>query len=181
MVEGFTVDKDSPKPDCIVCTEAKQHVEPFPQSSIRKTEASESTHIDLWEKYSIRLINGHQYYLLLVDDAKRFATIECVKQKSDAAQAIINYLAHLKTQGRNPNRIQIDCGKEFVNSALRSRSFEPGKDRGLNRTMNQSYGTVGPGSTRLSTGPVLGSHSCQHLLELSRTGLDQFSTELTSP
>ena len=48
MVEGFTVDEDSPKPDCIACTEAKQHVEPFLKSSIRKTEAGELTHIDLW-------------------------------------------------------------------------------------------------------------------------------------
>ena len=96
MVEGFTVDEDSPKPDCIVCTEAKQHVQPFPKSSIRKTEAGELTHIDLWGRYSIRLINGHQYYLLLVDDAKRFATVKCIKQKSDAAQNVINYLAHLK-------------------------------------------------------------------------------------
>ena len=78
----------------------------------------ELTHIDLWRKYSIRLINGHQYYLLLIDDAKRFATMECVKQKSDAAQAVINYLAHLKTQGRTPKGIQIDHGKEFVNEKL---------------------------------------------------------------
>ena len=110
MVDGFTVDEDSPKPDCIACTEAKQHVKPFPKSLIRTTEAGELTHIDSWGKYSFRSINGHQYYLLLVDDANRFATVKCVKQKSDAAQAIINYLAHLKTQGRNPKGIQIDCG-----------------------------------------------------------------------
>ena len=55
-----------------------------------------------------------------MDDAKRFATIECVKQKLDAAQAVINYLAHLKTQGRNPKGIQIDCGKEFINEKLES-------------------------------------------------------------
>ena len=119
------MDEDSLKPNYIVCTEAKQHVEPFPKSSIR---ASELTHIDLWEKYSIRSINGHQYYLLLVDNAKRFATIECVKQKSDAAQAIINYLAHLKTQGRNPKGIQIDCGKEFINKELESWCKEHGME-----------------------------------------------------
>ena len=118
MVDRFIVDKDSPKPDCIACTEAKQHIKPFPKSSISNTEASESTHIGLWGKYSIRSINGHQYYLLLVDDAKRFTTVECVKQKLDAAQAIINYLAHLKTQGKNFKGIQIDCGKEFINEKL---------------------------------------------------------------
>ena len=124
MVEEFTVDEDSPKPDCIACTEAKQHVKPFPKSSIRKTEAGELTHIDLWGKYLIRSINGHQYYLLLVDDAKRFATVECIKQKLDAAQAVINYLAHLKTQGRNLKGIQIDCGKEFIKGKLENWCME---------------------------------------------------------
>ena len=76
----------------------------------------------------IRSINGHQYYLLLVDDAKRFATIKCIKQKSDAAQAIINYLAHLKTQGRNPKGIQIDCGKEFINEKLENWCKEHGME-----------------------------------------------------
>ena len=128
MVEGFTVDKDSLKPDCIACTEAKQHIKLFSKSSIRKTEASRLTHIDLWGKYLIRLINGHQYCLLLVDDTKRFATIKCVKQKLDAAQAIINYLAHLKTQGRNPKGIQIDCGKEFINEKLESWCKERGME-----------------------------------------------------
>ena len=61
-------------------------------------------------------------------DAKRFATVECVKQKSDAAQAVINYLAHLKTQGRNPKGIQIDCGKEFVNEKLENWCKERGME-----------------------------------------------------
>jgi GAG-pre-integrase domain/Zinc knuckle len=37
MVDGFIVDRDSPKPDCVACTEAKQHVKSFPKSSIRNT------------------------------------------------------------------------------------------------------------------------------------------------
>jgi len=120
MVDGFIVDEHSPKPDCIACMEAKQRVEPFPKLSKRNTKPSELTHIDLWGKYLIRLINGHQYYLLFVDNAIRFATIECVRQKSDAAQGVINYLAHVETQGQNLKRIQIDCGKEFINDMLES-------------------------------------------------------------
>ena len=94
----------------------------------QKDQSGELMHIDLWGKYSIRSINGHQYYLLLVDDAKRFATIKCIKQKSDAAQGVINYLAHLKTQGRNPKGIQIDCGKEFINEKLENWCKEHGME-----------------------------------------------------
>ena len=38
MVDRFIVDKDSPKPECVACTEVKQHVQPFPKSSIRNTK-----------------------------------------------------------------------------------------------------------------------------------------------
>lgn len=128
MVDGFIVDKDSPKLNCVACTEAKQHIEPFSKSSIRNPQPGELMHIDLWGKYAIRSINGNQYYLLFVDDAKRFATVECVKKKSDAAQLVINYLTHLKTHGRIPKGIQIDNEKEFVNEKLESWCKEHGME-----------------------------------------------------
>jgi hypothetical protein len=118
MVDGFNVDTRTPKPDCVTCTEAKQHVEPFPKSTDRTTEPGELTHIDIWGKYAIRSINSNQYYLLFVDDSKRYITVEFLMEKSEAAQEVINYLAHLITQGRRPKAIQIDRGKEFVNEKL---------------------------------------------------------------
>ena len=60
VVDGFIVDEDSSKPDCIASTEVKQHIKPFPKSSIRNTKVSELMHIDLWGKYSIR-----SYYILI--------------------------------------------------------------------------------------------------------------------
>jgi Integrase core domain len=69
-------------------------------------------------KYAVRSNNNNQYYLLFVDDAKHYATVDFVKEKSDASQGVINYLTHLITQGRTPKAIQIDCGREFVNEEL---------------------------------------------------------------
>jgi GAG-pre-integrase domain len=69
LVDGFTVDTSSPKPDCIACTEAKQSVEPFNAVSHRTTEPGELTHMDLWGKYDVTSIHGHQYYILFVDDS----------------------------------------------------------------------------------------------------------------
>jgi hypothetical protein len=99
MVNGFTVDEHTEKPDCEACTQAKQHVEPFPKVSKHTTKPGELTHIDLWGKYAVKSINGKQYYLLFVDDVMRYATVEFLKEKSDTAQEVINYLAHLITQG----------------------------------------------------------------------------------
>ena len=43
-------------------------------------------------------------------------------------QAVINYLAHLKTQGINPKGIQMDCGKEFINEKLENWCKECGME-----------------------------------------------------
>ena len=88
LVEGFNVDLQSPKPDCIACTEAKQHVERLPKTSQRNTEPGQLMHIDLWGKYAIKSINGNQYYLLFMDNTKWYTTIQCLKWKSDSTQGV---------------------------------------------------------------------------------------------
>jgi Integrase core domain len=118
LVDGLTVDKCTPKPDCILCTEAKQHVEPFPKVLHSNTQPGELTHIDIWGKYTVQSINNNQYYLLFINDAKHYATVGFLKEKSHAAQGVINYLMHLIMQGQTPKAIQIDCGREFVNEVL---------------------------------------------------------------
>jgi hypothetical protein len=85
----------------------------------RSTEAGELTHIDLWGKYAVILIHSNQYYLSMVDNAKQYVTVKFIKEKTEAAQLVINYLAHLISHGRTPKAIQIDWGKEFVNQKLR--------------------------------------------------------------
>jgi len=126
LVEGFSVDTRTQKPDCIACTESKQTVEPFGKSTERKTEPGELTHIDLWGKYSITSINGNNYYILFVDDAERFSTTEFLKQKGEAPQKVKEYLTHLRTQDKKPKAIRVDRGKEFVNDDLKTWCREQG-------------------------------------------------------
>ena len=120
LVEGFSINTRTQKPDCIACTESKQTVEPFSKSTEWKTEPGELTHIDLWGKYNIASINGNQYYILFVNDAERFSTTEFLKQKGEASQKVKEYLTHLTTQGRKPKAIRVDRGKEFVNDDLKT-------------------------------------------------------------
>ena len=72
-----------------MCTEAKQHVEPFPKAVNQSTAPGELTHIDLWGKYIVKSINGNQYYLLFVDDAKCYITISFLKEKQHRQLSII--------------------------------------------------------------------------------------------
>ena len=64
------VDVNTPMPDCTSCIEAKQSVKPYAkQSETVHTNKGEITYMDLWGKYDVMSINGHQYYLVLVDNA----------------------------------------------------------------------------------------------------------------
>ena len=60
-------------------------------------------HIDLWGKYDVTSLNGHQYFILFVDDASQFITTQFLKRKDKAAQAVMNYLTHLTTHGKPPS------------------------------------------------------------------------------
>ena len=128
LVEGFKVDKNSPKPDCVACTEAKQSVEPFEKDSERETEPGDLTHIDLWGKYDTASINGNHYYLLIVDDSARYISTEFLKKKNDATQKVKNYLMQLISHNRKPKAICIDRSKEFLNIDLTDWCQERGID-----------------------------------------------------
>ncbi len=119
LVEGLHIDENSPKPDCIACTEAKLSETPYGPASKRQTRPGELTHMDLWGKYDVASINGNQYYLLMIDDAARYVTVEFLKTKDQAAQKIKNYMTYLKARGKTPHAIRADRGTEFVNENLK--------------------------------------------------------------
>jgi len=126
LVEGFNVDTRSPKPDCVACTEAKQTIEPQNKSSNQQMTPGELTHIDVWGKYEIASINGHQYYILFVDDASWYISMQFLKRKDEATQAVKNYLTHLKARGKIAKATRTDQGTEFVNQDLRTWCREQG-------------------------------------------------------
>src|SRR5216683_586288 len=96
LVTGFTVDCTSQFSDCAACTEAKQSVILFNKGREHNTEPGELTHVDVWGKYSVTSINGYQYYLLMVDNASRYVTVEFLKSKDQAGQKVKNYFTHLQ-------------------------------------------------------------------------------------
>jgi len=111
---------NSPKLDCVACTEAKLSEAPYGPASGHQTKPGELTHMDLWGKYNVESIHGNQYYLLMVDDAVHYITVEFLKTKDQAAQKIMNYMTHLKTRGKTPCAIHADRGTEFVNETLKN-------------------------------------------------------------
>jgi hypothetical protein len=136
MIDGFTVNPSSPTPDCVACTEGKQATKPFPKKAERAhTKKGELTHMDLWGKYDIASILGHQYYLLLIDDATRYVTVYFLKNKSDANQCVKQYFTHLHVRGISTHAFRVDRGTEFVNNDLLTWC----KDKGMDIQMTAPY------------------------------------------
>jgi transposase InsO family protein len=126
LVDGFTVDTRTPTPDCVACTEAKQTEEPHNKRAEQQTAPGELTHIDLWGKYDVASVNGHQYFILFVDDATRHITTNFLRKKDEATQAVKDYLTHLTAHRKPPRATCTDLGREFVNESLRTWCCERG-------------------------------------------------------
>jgi len=94
IVDGFNPDLKSPMPDCSTCVAAKMTHRPFPKTATQTTKLGQLMHIDLWGKYQIQSIQGHQYYILFVDDYSQYVTVKFLKAKNEAHQYVKEYLMH---------------------------------------------------------------------------------------
>ncbi|CAI7868626.1 unnamed protein product [Closterium sp. NIES-53] len=74
----------SPAPPCTPCVQAKLSQSPHPSSPSVSPKPLDLVHMDLWGPSPIASRQGNRYFLLLVDDHSRFATIYPLRAKSDA-------------------------------------------------------------------------------------------------
>jgi hypothetical protein len=126
LVEGFDVDTQTSKPYCIACTEGKLAVKSFNQQASCTKEVGQLTHINLWGKYNVTSLQGHQYYILFINNFSQYTTVKFLKAKSQALAHVKAYLTYLKAHRRKPHAIWVDCGKEFINEDLKSWCHEQG-------------------------------------------------------
>jgi hypothetical protein len=120
LVDGFDIDARTPKLDCVACIEGKLTIKPFEKSVTHVQKVGQLTHIDLWGKYDWTSIHGRQYYILFVDYASRYTTVQFLKAKSQASEHVKAYLTYLQNWGQKPHAIRVDRGKEFINENLKS-------------------------------------------------------------
>jgi Integrase core domain len=120
IIEGFKPDLKSPKPDCIPCAAAKMSHKLFPATATQTTKLSQLTHIDLWGKYPVNSIQGHQYYILFVDNYSRHVKVEFLKAKSEVQQHVQEYLAYHIACNNTPLTICVDQGTVFINEPMKN-------------------------------------------------------------
>jgi Reverse transcriptase (RNA-dependent DNA polymerase)/gag-polypeptide of LTR copia-type/Integrase core domain/GAG-pre-integrase domain len=117
MVTGLDVDPVAPATiQCESCIQAKASHQSFPKESMTRAEkAGDLTHTDLWGPARTQSPGRAKYFITFTDDHTRRVTIKFLKLKSDADQALKNYVAWIETQlGRKPKAFRCDNGGEYI-------------------------------------------------------------------
>ncbi|KAK2391726.1 putative mitochondrial protein [Trifolium repens] len=72
-------------------------------------------HADIWGPYSIPSIDGHKYFLTLVDDYSRFTWIVLMKLKSETRKHLSTFIAFIENQFSTSLKcLRSDNGPEFL-------------------------------------------------------------------
>jgi len=153
MVDGFRVDMWSPRPDCVACTESKHAEKPYRLAEKKDTKLGELTHVDIWGKYETASIHRSHYYVVMIDDASRYVTVEFLKKKSQAGKKITEYMTHQMARGKSPCTIKMDRGSKFVNEELKKWCHSQGicfqmtapyspSQNGVAKRMNRTLGEL---------------------------------------
>ena len=105
---------------CEPCVVGKMQRPSHPLRSPRATPPCWRIYADLCEfPIEVAQRGGLRYFLVVVDEATRFALVTPLKRKSDAASAMREAIAWLETQtGMRVVRVRTDRGGEFLAGAL---------------------------------------------------------------
>ena len=110
-------------PACEACITAKQHREPFGESSREGSWAlGELLCMDLCGPFRVTSRWGNDYSLMVKDRGySRAALTVAIRQKSDATAQAIRCIKYFEKQsGRTVKVVRFDRGGEFLNSVLQS-------------------------------------------------------------
>lgn len=119
MIKEIEVKKDC-NDICLTCPLAKFTKIPFTQSDARASDLFEMVHIDTWGPYKVSYKGKFRYFLTLVDDHSRVTWVHLLKLKSDAFDAIQNFVRMASTQfGKQVKIIRSDNALEFDDSKCR--------------------------------------------------------------
>jgi hypothetical protein len=118
LASGIKI-KDSPITPCKSCflTKAKRKPIPAVRSGERSKELGELIYSDVWGPATTRTIGHAEYYVIFVDDAKRWISIDLMRRKSEVLENYKSYEAWLKTQfNANIKAFQSDNGGEYTST-----------------------------------------------------------------
>lgn len=99
---------------CDSCYLAKQSRLPFPFSTSSTAFPFELVHIDIWGPLAVPSLQGHKYFLTIVDDFTRHTWIFLMRLKSEAIRLLSDFVTYVQTQFHTVIKIiRLDNGSEF--------------------------------------------------------------------
>ncbi|KAI0993210.1 hypothetical protein K3495_g14974 [Podosphaera aphanis] len=121
---------------CENCALSKStHSTPIHTNSVARVKG-EYIHSDLCGPFPTPSFGNFLYYISFVDDATRYCSVALLKTKSDAANAVIQYITKLETQFNIKTKsIRTDNGGEYVSEKL-TNYF---KQKGINHYLIPPY------------------------------------------
>jgi hypothetical protein len=100
---------------CDTCHFSKHKNLPYPISTSSSSKIFDIVHADIWGPYSIPSIDGHKYFLTLVDDYSRFTWIVLMKLKSETRKHLSTFIAFIENQFSTSLKcLRSDNGPEFL-------------------------------------------------------------------
>lgn len=122
LVIGLNGVKFNNKSVCIDCAKCKITEAPYPkEAQNRATEVLGRIHSDICGPMPKQSYGGARYMITFIDDYSRYATVYCIKSKSDAFKSFVEYKELMERQTGNKLKIlRTDNGKEYMNSEFDS-------------------------------------------------------------
>ncbi|KXJ62464.1 hypothetical protein RP20_CCG008240 [Aedes albopictus] len=122
LVDGLALRRCSIDEKCECCLQGKTPRTPFPsESQSRSTAPMDLVHTDVCGPVEMSSVSGYRYFMTVIDDYSRFCVLYLLKEKSEVATRIEEYVAYAKTLfGRKPKAIRSDQGGEYSGKRLRA-------------------------------------------------------------
>ncbi|CAI7749037.1 unnamed protein product [Closterium sp. NIES-53] len=116
----------SPAPPCLPCVEGRQRAAPHSSSFPPTTAPLQTLHMDVWGPARVSEQSSERYFLLVVDDYTRYATVFHLRSKGRVVDVLIPWIRTICLQLRERFgqdlpvlRLHSDRGGEFSSDLLR--------------------------------------------------------------
>lgn len=122
MIDGLQMFDCGLKIQCETCMKAKMSRLPFPKKSQRNSKAIlELIHTDICGPMQTESSGRKRYVLTLIDDFSKYTKVYFLREKSESATIIKEYIALMKNKfNKKPKVIRSDRGGEFIAGELKS-------------------------------------------------------------
>jgi transposase InsO family protein len=107
---------------CDECQSAKSTHKKPKERVAHAIHPFENVHSDLSGKFSTQSMAGSRYFITFIDEATRYSWVRFLKNKSEAAQTILDFISFVKVQHKaNIQRFTTDCGGEYMAKDLKAK------------------------------------------------------------